>query len=51
MLDLILNFLTWAVIAFEITGIVVGVIVFVLAATWMQVNEQKEKDHEREASA
>ena len=51
MFDMILNFLTYALLAFLATGIVVGVIAFVLLATWMQVNDQKEEGHEREASA
>ena len=40
MFDLILDFLTWAVVFFLGAGIVGGVIVFCLAATWMQVQER-----------
>ncbi len=40
MFDLILNFLTYIVIFFLCAGIVFGVIVFCLAATWMQVQER-----------
>lgn len=40
MFDMILNFLTNLVIFFLCAGIVGGVIVFCMAATWMQVQER-----------
>lgn len=40
MFDLILNFLTYIVIFFLCAGIIFGVIVFCMAATWMQVQER-----------
>ena len=40
MIDLILNFLTNLLILFLCGGIAFGVIVFCLAATWMQVQER-----------
>ncbi len=40
MFDVILNFLTNLVIFFLCAGIAFGVIVFCLAATWMQVQER-----------
>lgn len=40
MFDPILNFLTYILILFLCVGIAFGVIVFCLAATWMQVQER-----------
>lgn len=51
MWDLFLDILTYLLIATQITGIIFGVIIFALAATWMQVNDQKGDGHEQQAGA
>lgn len=51
MFDMILNILTGMLVFFLVAGIIGGVIVFCLAATWMQVNDGKEALHEEKASA
>lgn len=51
MVDMILNFLTYALITIQIAGIIGGVIFFVLAAEYMQANEKKGDGHERQTSA
>lgn len=48
MLDTILNFLTYALIAFQIAGIIGGVIVFILAATWMQEADKRKEGHDEQ---
>lgn len=40
MFDMILNILTGMLVFFLVAGIIGGVIVFCLAATWMQVQER-----------
>lgn len=45
MFNLILNILTNIVIFFLCAGIVGGVIVFCMAATWMQVQERTGASH------
>ena len=42
---MILNFLTNLVIFFLCAGIAGGVIVFFLAATWMQVHDERSASH------
>ena len=49
MIDFILNVLTYIVIYAQIAGIIIGVIAFFLAATWMQVNEERQADNEQKA--
>ena len=39
MIDFILDVLTYIVIYAQIAGLIIGVIAFFLAATWMQANE------------
>lgn len=43
MLDRIIDFLTWCLLASEIIAIVVGVMYFVFAISWMQICEEEEK--------
>lgn len=45
MFDLILNFLTYCVIFFLCSGVIGGTIVFFLAATWMQVHDERSASH------
>lgn len=45
MLDMIVNFLTYAVLVFLGAGIVAGVIAIFLVGTWMQVNDERGNDH------
>lgn len=49
MFDMILNVLTYIVIFFQVAGIIFGVIAFFLAATWMQVNEERKAANEQKA--
>lgn len=51
MIDMILNFLTYALVLFLIACAVFGVIVFVLAVTWIQSTEERKPAYEQKASA
>lgn len=45
MMNFILDLMTWALVFFLTSGIVFGVVVFAMAATWMQVQDGKEDAH------
>ncbi len=51
MISMILNFLTYAVLFFLAVALVISVIAFLLAATWIQATEERRPGHEQEASA
>ena len=51
MISAILNFLTYAVLLFLLAALIIAVIAFCLAVTYIQVNEKKEASNEQEASA
>ena len=51
MMNFILDLMTWALVFFLTSGIVFGVVVFVMAATWMQVNDGKGTTYEQKESA
>ncbi len=51
MLDRIIDFLTWCLLASEIIALIGGVLYFVFAISWMQICEEEEKENEQKAGA
>lgn len=49
MMDMITRFLSYVLMFLLSCGAVCGVVLFFLAATWMQVHEVKESGHEQKA--